>query len=66
MSAETERPVFKADVTEQIAVTAHIGYGRSVSLEISPAGVFIDVRFEPHEARTLANILLTAADAAER
>ena len=66
MIAATEKQVFKSEVTEQITVTAHIGYGRAVSLEISPEGVHIDVHLEPHEARTLANILLTAADAADK
>ncbi len=64
MSATAE-PIFYSEVTKQIYVTAHVGYGRHVSLEISPDGVRIDVHLDPDEARVLANTLLSAADAAD-
>lgn len=63
----TERPVFKRAVTDAISVSAHVGYGRSVSIEIEALPVnVIDLHLEPNEARDLASALMTAANAAER
>jgi hypothetical protein len=66
-SSATETVVFKDQVTEAISVSAHIGYGRSVSIEIEALPVnIIDIHLMPYEARDLGKQLIAAAEAAEK
>lgn len=62
---ETERQVYKCEVTEDLKIEAHVGYGRSVSVVMMPDKMHIDRHLEPHEARALALALMDAAYAAE-
>lgn len=62
----TEDEVFCREVSEDITVTAHVGYGRSVSLEISTGTLLVDLGLEPEHARHVAVALMDAATAAEK
>jgi hypothetical protein len=61
----TEHEVFRREVSEDITVTAHVGYGRSVSFEISTETLSVDLGLEPGRARQVAVALMDAATAAE-
>lgn len=65
MSA-TEMEVFRHEITDTMAVSAYIGYGRSVAITIETDRLNLDASMEPNEARDLAAALIAAAEAAEK
>lgn len=63
--AETEHEVYRRDVSDDIAVACHVGYGRAVSLEIQTGSLAVDLSLEPEHAREVAVALMEAATKAE-
>lgn len=62
----TETKVFSRDVSDDVSISAHVGYGRSVSVEVTVGSLSVDLSLEPQEARDLALALMDAATAAEK
>lgn len=62
----TEKEVLERTVTDEISVRGLVGYGRSVSLDVSATNIYVSLHLEPQEARDLAVALMDAATAAEK